>query len=57
MAQPPVFLTLQCLSGDVQTHLCLQRGSHRDTAEAFAYLAQRHVGSAKDEAIVYTPKS
>lgn len=57
MAQPPVFLTLQCLSGDVQTHLCLQRGSHRDTAEAFAYLAQRHVGSAKDEALVYTPKS
>lgn len=57
MAQHPVSLTLQCFSGDVQTHPHLQGGSHRDTTEAFACLAQRHVGSAKDEALVYTPKS
>lgn len=56
LAQHPVFHTLQCLSGDVQTHLCLQGGSHRDTTEAFAYLAQRHMGSARDEALAYAPK-
>ena len=56
MAQHPVSLALQCLSGDLQTHLCLQGASHRDATEASAYLAQRQAGSAKDEALVYSPK-
>lgn len=56
MAQHPVSLALQCLSGHLQTHLCLQGASHRDTTEAFAYLAQSRVGSAEKEALVYTPK-
>lgn len=56
MAQHPVTLALQRLSGHLQTHLCLQGASHRDTTEAFAYLAQRHVGSAEEAALVYTPK-
>lgn len=38
LAQHPASLTLQCLSGDVQTHSHLQEGSHRHTTEAFAYL-------------------
>lgn len=57
MAQHPVSLALQCLSGDLQTHLCLQGGGHRDTTEVFPYPAQGGVGSEKDEALVYTPKS
>lgn len=39
MAQHEAFMALQYLSNDLRSHLCLQGVSHRDTTEAFAYLA------------------